>query len=91
MIPKAYITEWRNQAPWSQDAWVEQDLVISRALVDIFTVADVANRWFSGEAHVTTFAIFELGLSYCAARKSDFVQFSVHCKMDASFLQWYEK
>jgi hypothetical protein len=26
MIPKAFITEWRDQAPWSQDAWVEQDL-----------------------------------------------------------------
>jgi len=31
MIPRAFITEWRAQAPWGQDAWVEQDLVISRA------------------------------------------------------------
>lgn len=36
MIPHDYITEWRTQAPWSQDAQVEQDLVISRALVAIF-------------------------------------------------------
>ena len=28
MIPKAFITEWRMHAPWSQDAWVEQDLII---------------------------------------------------------------
>ncbi len=36
MIPRAYITEWRSHAPWIQDAWVEQDLVISRAIVEIF-------------------------------------------------------
>lgn len=37
MIPRDYITEWRAQAPWVQDLQVEQDLVISRALVAIFT------------------------------------------------------
>lgn len=36
MIPRDYITEWRTQAPWIQDFQVEQDLVISRALVHIF-------------------------------------------------------
>lgn len=36
MIPRDYITEWRAQAPWVQDIQVEQDLVISRALVEIF-------------------------------------------------------
>ena len=44
MIPKAYITEWRATAPWSQDAWVEQDLVISRALVAMFGVDEIAER-----------------------------------------------
>ena len=37
MIPRDYITEWRTQAPWVQGFQVEQDLVISRALVAIFT------------------------------------------------------
>lgn len=37
MIPRDYITEWRQQAPWVQDFQVEQDLVISRALVEIFS------------------------------------------------------
>ena len=37
MIPRDYITEWRRRAPWVQDFQVEQDLVISRALVDIFS------------------------------------------------------
>lgn len=36
MIPRAHITEWRNLAPWSTNAQVEQDLVISRALVALF-------------------------------------------------------
>jgi len=37
VIPRDYITEWRGQAPWIQDFQVEQDLVISRALLEIFT------------------------------------------------------
>ena len=36
MIPRDYITQWRERAPWSEDFQVEQDLVISRALVEIF-------------------------------------------------------
>jgi len=37
MIPRDYITEWRMYAPWVQDFQVEQDLVICRALVGIFS------------------------------------------------------
>jgi len=37
MIPRDYITAWRAQAPWVQDFQVEQDLIISRALVEIFS------------------------------------------------------
>ena len=36
MIPEAAITHWRNVVPWPQDAQVEQDLILSRALVEIF-------------------------------------------------------
>ena len=36
MIPQAYITEWQTSAPWLTDAQIEQDLVLSRALTDIF-------------------------------------------------------
>ena len=42
MIPRDYITEWRAQAPWVQDFQVEQDLVISRALVEIFSHPELA-------------------------------------------------
>lgn len=37
MIPKAYITEWSNFVPWQSNEQVEQDLVICRALVEIFS------------------------------------------------------
>lgn len=37
MIPQAHIAEWRKNAPWSQPSQVEQDLVICRALVEIFS------------------------------------------------------
>ena len=37
MIPKPYIAKWQEHAPWKEFYQVEQDLVISRALVAIFT------------------------------------------------------
>ena len=37
MIPKAYITEWSNFVPWKANEQVEQDLVISRALIEIYS------------------------------------------------------
>lgn len=37
MIPKAYIDEWRQQAPWQDDYQVEQDLIICRVLNAIFS------------------------------------------------------
>jgi hypothetical protein len=33
MIPQANITAWRASAPWPDDAQVEQDLVLSSAVV----------------------------------------------------------
>ena len=36
MIPRPYIAQWQEYAPWKQFYQVEQDLVISRALVELF-------------------------------------------------------
>lgn len=36
MIPQYCIAEWRQKAPWSMDYQVEQDLIISRALIEIY-------------------------------------------------------
>lgn len=37
MISRRYIEEWRAFAPWPENAQIEQDLVISRAIVAIFS------------------------------------------------------
>ena len=37
MISPAYITEWSQQCPWTSPAQVEQDLVLSRGLVEIYS------------------------------------------------------
>lgn len=37
MIPKPYIAKWRENAPWKEFAQVEQDLIISRVLIEIFS------------------------------------------------------
>jgi predicted nucleotidyltransferase component of viral defense system len=36
MIPRAYITEWGRNAPWQFPEQLEQDLIISQALVKIY-------------------------------------------------------
>lgn len=37
MIPELYINEWHDVVPWSNPLMVEQDLIICRALVSIFS------------------------------------------------------
>lgn len=37
MIPSAYLVEWRSHVPWKTSDMVEQDLLISRAIADIFS------------------------------------------------------
>lgn len=37
MIPRPYIAKWQEHAPWREFSQVEQDLIISRALVEIFS------------------------------------------------------
>ena len=67
MIPRAYIDEWRAVAPWSADAWVEQDLVISRAVVEMFRVEAIAQRLaFRGGT-----ALFKLHLPPAARYSED--------------------
>jgi predicted nucleotidyltransferase component of viral defense system len=43
MIPQAYISEWYQQVPWQTMEQVEQDLVIYRALIEIFSDDLLAN------------------------------------------------
>jgi len=37
MVPRRYIEEWKEFASWPEDAQVEQDLVIEKALLQIFS------------------------------------------------------
>lgn len=44
MIPQAYIMEWSHQVPWQSNEQVEQDLVICRSLVEIFSDEQLAKN-----------------------------------------------
>jgi predicted nucleotidyltransferase component of viral defense system len=43
VIPADYIAEWRQHVSWVPSSQVEQDLVLSRVLVEIFGDADLAD------------------------------------------------
>ncbi len=43
MIANAYLNEWRQTVPWSDNKMVEQDLIISRLLVELFNHPKIAN------------------------------------------------
>ncbi len=37
MLPRRYIEEWKEFSPWPEDAQVEQDLVIEKALLQLYS------------------------------------------------------
>lgn len=43
MIPENFIEQWRGRAPWAALAMVEQDLIISKALADLYTQEVIQN------------------------------------------------
>lgn len=44
MIDPSSVIYWRSKAPWGNDAQVEQDLILARALIDIFNHPDLSNK-----------------------------------------------
>jgi len=44
LIPRGHIVEWRSSAPWIADAQVEQDLMICRALVALYSNELIASN-----------------------------------------------
>jgi len=44
MIPELFIEEWKSSAPWSGAHQVEQDLILCRALVEIYSEPVLAQR-----------------------------------------------
>lgn len=44
MIPKMHITAWSKHAPWVEQRQLEQDLIISRAIVELFSNSFLAKE-----------------------------------------------
>ena len=44
MIPRAYIQAWSSKAPWPDLRQVEQDLIICRALCDLFNASELNGK-----------------------------------------------
>lgn len=44
MIPQSYITAWRKQAPWQENYQIEQDLIIQRTLIALFSDEFIQER-----------------------------------------------
>ena len=44
MIPRAYLQAWSATAPWADSRQVEQDLIICRALCDLFAAPKLAGK-----------------------------------------------
>lgn len=69
MIPRDYITEWRSQVRWLTDAQVEQDLVLSRAIVELFSQTKLARSLaFRGAT-----ALYKLHLRPAARYSEDMI------------------
>lgn len=45
MIPQAFITEWQARAPWPQPFQIEQDLILSRLMIEIATRPPLAEEF----------------------------------------------
>lgn len=72
MIPKDFIEEWRENARWQNLVQVEQDLIISRALVDLYN-----------EPHVRESLVFRGG----TALNKLFLKPSARYSEDIDFVQ----
>jgi predicted nucleotidyltransferase component of viral defense system len=44
LIPASYIQEWSTKAPWPTSQQIEQDLIISRALCDLFNAPALTGK-----------------------------------------------
>ncbi len=67
MIPEQALVEWRREAPWAANAMIEQDLIISRALVELYRQPEIAERLaFRGGT-----ALFKLHLRPAARYSED--------------------
>jgi predicted nucleotidyltransferase component of viral defense system len=45
LIPQAFITEWQARAPWPQPVQIEQDLILSRLMIEVATREPLADEF----------------------------------------------
>ena len=64
MTPGAYIQEWNSTTPWPDPRHVEQDLIIARALCDIFNDPWLAERLASRGGTAINKLLFAQPLRY---------------------------
>ncbi len=72
MLPKAYIDQWKINSPWQQDEFVEQDLILSRLLIELYSSKIITeNLAFRGG---TALNKLFLKIPYRYSEDLDFVQ-----------------
>lgn len=73
MIPKRFITQWIENAPWQDSAQIEQDLIISRALAEIYSNSYLKEHLIFRGGTALNKIFFKPGLRY--SEDIDLVQF----------------
>lgn len=75
MLPKAHIDQWKLYSPWRQDEFVEQDLILSRLLIELYSSKIISeNLVFRGG---TALHKLFLKIPYRYSEDLDFVQIKV--------------
>jgi predicted nucleotidyltransferase component of viral defense system len=72
LLPKAYIDQWKLNSPWRQDEFIEQDLILSRLLIELYSSKIITeNLAFRGG---TALNKLFLKIPYRYSEDLDFVQ-----------------
>jgi predicted nucleotidyltransferase component of viral defense system len=72
LLPEAFITQWKLTCPWSRDEFVEQDIILSRLLVEIFS-DDIISKTLSFRGGTALHKLY-LPRPYRYSEDLDFVQ-----------------
>ncbi|MBL0941924.1 MAG: nucleotidyl transferase AbiEii/AbiGii toxin family protein [Alphaproteobacteria bacterium] len=73
MIPKRYITQWIEKAPWQNTAQIEQDLILSRVIAEIYNHSLLREHLVFRGGTALNKLFFEPGMRY--SEDIDLVQY----------------
>lgn len=79
MIPKDFIKSWRQKVNWLFDRQVEQDLVISRALVELYNHPEIMSSLSFRGGTALNKLFFTPATRY--SEDLDFVQIKIFAQM----------